>query len=322
MAGLMQRCTTSLVAISLEQMDLKELMMLHGSSKELNPRHLSLGSWMVAPVQKVAGYSSYLTRLVKETERTEKKAHLASLLSAQQRFTEAADRLDKAAREEDAAAAKFKQYLDLEPPDTADPTGITTTDGTTTNPKPAADDASKADVTPLDTRAPPPQNITLDDYAESKGLQGSSIAMAAVTVHNVLRRQHGAPLLQWSDECAEYAQKQADECQCNGGLSHGSTEAPSGSHGQNLAWSSAGIGAGWSVEKAVRSWYGEIEEYDWSQPGFQSGTGHFTQVIWKSTTHVGVGVSTDGKNIAANYYPAGNVQGRFPENVEPLLQGM
>jgi len=169
---------------------------------------------------------------------------------------------------------------------------------------------------------PPPQNITLDDYAESKGLQGSSIAMAAVTVHNVLRRQHGAPLLQWSDECAEYAQKQADECQCNGGLSHGSTEAPSGSHGQNLAWSSAGIGAGWSVEKAVRSWYGEIEEYDWSQPGFQSGTGHFTQVIWKSTTHVGVGVSTDGKNIAANYYPAGNVQGRFPENVEPLLQGM
>ena len=49
--------------------------------------------------------------------------------------------------------------------------------------------------------------------------------------------------------------------------------------------------------------------------------GHFTQVVWKETTEVGVGLATDGKKVfvVAQYKPAGNmnVTAYFERNVLP-----
>lgn len=53
---------------------------------------------------------------------------------------------------------------------------------------------------------------------------------------------------------------------------------------------------------------------------------HFTQVVWKRTTHVGVGIASRKTKlpngftevttyIVARYYPAGNVNGQFIDNV-------
>ena len=52
--------------------------------------------------------------------------------------------------------------------------------------------------------------------------------------------------------------------------------------------------------------------------------GHFTQVVWKSSTDFGVGKAQtkDGKwLVVANYYPAGNFVGRYKENVLPPVSG-
>lgn len=50
-------------------------------------------------------------------------------------------------------------------------------------------------------------------------------------------------------------------------------------------------------------------------------TGHFTQVIWKNSSRFGLGVafSDDGRQafVVAQYGPAGNMMGDFPENVPP-----
>jgi hypothetical protein len=46
--------------------------------------------------------------------------------------------------------------------------------------------------------------------------------------------------------------------------------------------------------------------------------GHFTQMVWKGSRKMGAALvkTDDGKHIVvANYYPAGNVIGRFLENV-------
>lgn len=131
--------------------------------------------------------------------------------------------------------------------------------------------------------------------------------------HNDFRREHGSAALQWSDECYQSAKKQADACQAKGCMFHGTTSGPSGRHGQNIYWCSA---PGSSAKKMVKAWYDEIAAYDFGGD-YQKGTGHFTQVVWKGSTHVGMALSEDGRFCVANYFPGGNVIGRFKENVLP-----
>lgn len=46
-----------------------------------------------------------------------------------------------------------------------------------------------------------------------------------------------------------------------------------------------------SAEHCVKSWYDEIKNYNFSKPGFSSQTGHFTQVVWKDSIELGVGIT-------------------------------
>ena len=48
------------------------------------------------------------------------------------------------------------------------------------------------------------------------------------------------------------------------------------------------------------------------------GTVHFTQVVWKGSTKLGVGMAKGkgGTTVVATYSPAGNVSGQFPANVK------
>lgn len=42
-------------------------------------------------------------------------------------------------------------------------------------------------------------------------------------------------------------------------------------------------------EQVVKAWYSEISKYNFKEAKFSPVTGHFSQVIWKSTTDLGVG---------------------------------
>jgi hypothetical protein len=50
-----------------------------------------------------------------------------------------------------------------------------------------------------------------------------------------------------------------------------------------------------------------VSEYDWSNPRYQPGTGHFSQIVWKSSSKVGCAVSKacEYKTFVCNYNPAG-----------------
>jgi len=56
-------------------------------------------------------------------------------------------------------------------------------------------------------------------------------------------------------------------------------------------------------------------------PAFQRGAGQFTQVVWKGSREIGIGraFADNGQTVyvVCNYLPAGNVMGRFKENVFP-----
>lgn len=73
-------------------------------------------------------------------------------------------------------------------------------------------------------------------------------------------------------------------------------------------------------QQAVGAWYDEISQYDFNRPGFKSGTGHFTAVVWCGSRQMGIGVahSASGKvYVVANYDPQGNVIDHFQQNVLP-----
>lgn len=69
----------------------------------------------------------------------------------------------------------------------------------------------------------------------------------------------------------------------------------------------------------MRSWYDEIRDHDFAvEPKGIFKAGHFTQLIWKSSQDLGVGVSKTKKGkvlVVCNYNPRGNIAGQFSSNV-------
>jgi hypothetical protein len=61
--------------------------------------------------------------------------------------------------------------------------------------------------------------------------------------------------------------------------------------------------------------------YNYDNPGFNASTGHFTQLVWKNSIQLGIGIafSTDNQTawVVAEYYPQGNIDGEFAANVLP-----
>jgi len=79
-----------------------------------------------------------------------------------------------------------------------------------------------------------------------------------------------------------------------------------------------------AVTKAVESWYGHIKEYNFQSP-LMSGkyAGCFTQVIWKNSESLGVGVAVRGDLtiVVCLYAEQGNVASvkSHQENVPKLI---
>ncbi|KAK4473226.1 hypothetical protein MN116_004400 [Schistosoma mekongi] len=136
----------------------------------------------------------------------------------------------------------------------------------------------------------------------------------ALDEHNRLRALHGCPPLQYDEKLARDAQSWAENLARLKILKHSICDE----YGENLATSMSTNKATMSGIQATQNWYNEIHQHNFDQQ-YQSDTGHFTQVIWKSTTKAGFGIqhSTDGHHvyIVGRYLPAGNVQGKFKENV-------
>ena len=61
--------------------------------------------------------------------------------------------------------------------------------------------------------------------------------------------------------------------------------------------------------------------YDFTSPSYSGGTGHFTQVVWKGSTVLGIGRAEGTMRgmkctyTVARYRPAGNMMGTFAQNV-------
>ena len=137
---------------------------------------------------------------------------------------------------------------------------------------------------------------------------------AALKQHNVYRAKHGVPPLALSAQLNDVAQHYAEQLARTNQLVHsGNTH-----FGENLyAFGSSGQALP-RPETVVERWYSEIQNYNFDKPDFHTGTGHFTQLVWKSSKELSIGMAqaADGTwYIVANYSHPGNISGQFPLNV-------
>jgi len=140
----------------------------------------------------------------------------------------------------------------------------------------------------------------------------NSLKDKVLSVHNNLRARHQASPLSWSSSLAAGAQSWASGCEWG----HAGVE-----EGENLA-----IGYP-SVEAAMQVWADEEKRYQYGEvtPNMAhfEEIGHFTQMVWKSTTDIGCATAQctwkgrDATYLVCRYSPAGNVLGQFAENVKP-----
>lgn len=137
-----------------------------------------------------------------------------------------------------------------------------------------------------------------------------------VAAHNRERSKVGAPLLTWSPELAERAQAWAKHLAKTGSFAH-SNRFGDYSEGENL-W--AGTSGFYQPEAMVEHWIAEKRLFkhgvypDNSVTGNAADVGHYTQVIWASTTVIGCALakSQDEDFLVCRYRQPGNLIGSRP----------
>jgi len=140
-----------------------------------------------------------------------------------------------------------------------------------------------------------------------------AFAQQFIDAHNEARAKHCAAPLTWSKKLADIAQNWANTLKGKGCVFG---HSPGAKYGENLA---AGTEGALDPTSTVAMWYDEIKLYKFPNGGFSMQTGHFTQVVWRSTQQVGCGhVTCNGNDIyVCNYDPAGNWEGQYRQEVLP-----
>ena len=157
------------------------------------------------------------------------------------------------------------------------------------------------------------KNNTDDNY--SQPISGTDFQKSALDAHNNYRAKHHVGKLVLNQELCDIAQKYAEELARTGNFAHSGNSFHDDNMGENLF---ACYGMKITGKMMTDDWYNEVSMYNFNNPGYISGTGHFTQIVWKGSKQVGFGYAQarDGYYYGvANYYPAGNFIGEFEDNV-------
>ncbi len=135
---------------------------------------------------------------------------------------------------------------------------------------------------------------------------------------NAYRAVHNSPPLVWDDTISAFAQGYSLYLVTNNLFQHSNKEG----YGENLAYFQGYANDMMTlIKKSIDLWYDEIKLYNFNNPGYSSGTGHFTCLVWKSSKTFGMGYSynnnTQVVDITMNTAPPGNIIGQFQDNVYP-----
>jgi hypothetical protein len=190
---------------------------------------------------------------------------------------------------------------------------------------PATEETPPPAAPPATEETPPP---AAPPAGAPQGSNNTNFVNTILEIHNSERAAVGVPPLVWSDTLAASAQTWADHLATINEMVH-STGQP---YGENIAaWGhgcglvslvppldyTKGVCPGDTLRTMVMSWVNEKTLYHGgvlTQENWYP-TGHYTQVVWKTTTEIGCGMATgsDGNDyLVCQYTPPGNAIGQAP----------
>lgn len=136
-----------------------------------------------------------------------------------------------------------------------------------------------------------------------------------LTAHNSVRAEVRVPAAALDQALMNAALAYAEELAVNGKFEHSAAGTRQG-QGENL-W--AGTAVRFTYQQMSGAWIDEKTNFlagrfpDVSRSGNWQDVGHYTQIIWRSSTKIGCGIATGGGRdvLVCRYSPAGNVVGEL-----------
>ncbi|CEF66096.1 CAP domain-containing protein [Strongyloides ratti] len=129
---------------------------------------------------------------------------------------------------------------------------------------------------------------------------------------NLYRKFHNVPPLKYSSRLCYLAQHRANLMALQKMILHNSRESKYGEV-VGLAYIPA-------ASSLANRWYDERKNYNFKTGQTRFGSQLFAQLVWKSTTEMGIGVSeaNDMIYVVVYFYPRGNTMGYYKENVNEI----
>ena len=173
-----------------------------------------------------------------------------------------------------------------------------------------------------------PPDIEVIVTKQSCQIPQSLIREPFLKQHNFIRLRHQrTPLLKWGDDLTINAQAYANILVERGALFQ---HADQRTQGENLFTGTSTQFQTQHIDKSMYLWYEELNRWDYENAARYNlfgtqGLGHFSQLVWNQTTHVGCAGAvrddpTKGRKTiyVCRYSPPGNVPGGFHIYVNAL----
>ncbi|GFY72378.1 golgi-associated plant pathogenesis-related protein 1 [Trichonephila inaurata madagascariensis] len=158
--------------------------------------------------------------------------------------------------------------------------------------------------------------------ANSVSLDVEDFRRRMILAHNGYRNLHGSPKLKPLRELEDDAQIWAETIAAKGYLQYCEKLYNIGESLSSIELLSTEPP---SAERIVHNWYLEIKNYSFAEPRWRRGAFHFSQLVWRNTTNIGIGIApVPGEPrlfIVVRYFPTGNSNfpGEFEKNVRPRI---
>lgn len=151
--------------------------------------------------------------------------------------------------------------------------------------------------------------------AAGQPLVASQFPARALAAHNAVRASVGLPRLSWDPALGNSAAAYAQRLAFTNVFQHSDRKSRPGV-GENL-W--MGTRGAYSVETMIGGWASEGRYFTpglfpaVSRTGNWMDVGHYTQMIWPTTTRVGCALASNGRTeyLVCHYAGKGNIDGKW-----------